>query len=110
MRYNPATGMNSEDVTYLHAKYVNSVSELDENYQANAYPVPANNELTISHPDIDAGTILVYNASGQKVAEQRISSELSKVNVVNYSNGFYFYQIQTPTGQFVTKGKFQVVK
>lgn len=110
MRYDPLTGMNTDDITYLHAKYVNSVSELDKNYQANAYPVPANSELTISHPDIDAGTILVYNASGQKVAEQRINSELSKVNVVNYSNGFYFYQIQTPTGQFVTKGKFQVVK
>jgi len=108
--YDPATGMNNNDVTYLHTKYVNSVSELEENYQANAYPVPANNELSISHPDIDAGTILVYSASGQKVAEQRINNELSKVNVVSYPNGFYFYQIQTPTGQFVTKGKFQVVK
>ncbi len=51
------------------------------------------------------GIINIYNATGQLIEAQQLSTTTQQINCSNYKTGIYYYKIQTPQGQ-VLSGNF----
>lgn len=59
------------------------------------YPNPTQNEVTISLPRDERGTILLYNQFGQLVLQQKVTVAQNKVDMSNLSSGVYFYDFSS---------------
>ena len=62
------------------------------------FPNPADDFLKISGENL--GTVVVYNALGQKVAEYYADNELN-IKTAEYNNGVYFVKVGDKTQRFV---------
>ncbi|MBL0020768.1 MAG: T9SS type A sorting domain-containing protein [Bacteroidetes bacterium] len=75
----------------------------------NAWPVPADDRLTVTFAEAKAGTLLeVVDVSGKLVFQQAISEDLKKeasmeMDTRNWSNGIYLLRMKDASGKF----KFQ---
>ncbi len=75
----------------------------------NAWPVPADDRLTVTFAEAKAGTLLeVVDVSGKLVFQQAISADLKKeasmeMDTRNWSNGIYLLRMKDASGKF----KFQ---
>lgn len=68
------------------------------------YPNPAQNEFVLElHNEFTQASLSLYNALGQKVFEQGLSSEKTKIKP-NLSKGVYFYEVNLD-GSGKTSGK-----
>jgi len=57
------------------------------------YPNPVQDKLTIIHPDI-SNKILIYDAKGNLILEDKIDSKKSEWNVQHFPVGLYFIRIK----------------
>ncbi|MES2560363.1 MAG: T9SS type A sorting domain-containing protein [Bacteroidota bacterium] len=73
----------------------------------NAYPNPANTSFTITMKSTDA-TVEVMDITGKLVNTYPVTMGEAKMDVSNFSNGVYFYQIKTSANETVKSGKFTV--
>ncbi len=98
---------NQACVTYQ----VTEVVGLDEN-TANeivAYPNPVSSVLTVNLGNANANAINVIDMSGRVVETVNVNNQLQTIDVSNYDNGVYFYQVVTNEGVIKTE-KFVVSK
>lgn len=65
------------------------------------YPNPAKDVLNVN-ADIKVAQIYVYNASGQRVFEQKAASKSSQIDVSKWANGVYVIQIIDDKGNVRT--------
>ncbi|MES2779370.1 MAG: T9SS type A sorting domain-containing protein [Bacteroidota bacterium] len=72
-----------------------------------AYPNPANAEFTITMKSTDA-TVEVMDITGKLVNSYSVTMGEAKMDVSNFNNGVYFYQIKTSANETVKSGKFTV--
>jgi serine protease AprX len=71
---------------------------VDENTEISfvIYPNPTSNNISIMFPmNIDEIKVVFYNTLGQKVIEKIIKKESSSISLENFSNGIYYYTIQS---------------
>ena len=62
------------------------------------YPNPTKDAVTIAFPnEFEYANVTFYNALGQLVLEQKISSQNSKVDLNGVNSGMYWYKIQSKT-------------
>ena len=91
------TTINTIDfITAAQVQYLNN--------HINVYPNPANDALFISINNIkimDRANMLLFDVTGQKVMEQRITQNTTKVDISNLSKGIYFLKT-TVDGQVST--------
>lgn len=73
----------------------------------NVYPNPANTEFTITMKATDA-TVEVMDVTGKLVNTYPVTMGEAKMDVSNFNNGVYFYQIKTSANETVKSGKFTV--
>jgi hypothetical protein len=72
------------------------------------FPNPTNNLLTISWFGINDATLIITNSMGVEVFSQPLQSENLKIDVSQYSTGFYTVFIKPKTGKLITR-KFLVL-
>ena len=74
------------------------------------YPNPATWQLNIDIAPYNNLTIMVYDAIGKLKKSVPLRSEKSKIELVDFSNGIYMYQLIDHHGRLVGFGKFTVNK
>jgi hypothetical protein len=85
-----------------------SVAELNNLASSvSAFPNPANTEFTITMKSTDA-TVEVMDVTGKLINTYPIVLGEAKMDVSNFNNGVYFYQIKTSANETVKSGKFTV--
>ncbi|MFN4233654.1 MAG: T9SS type A sorting domain-containing protein [Bacteroidia bacterium] len=72
-----------------------SVNEHEQNNSLQIYPNPASTILNINLPN-NVSIISIYNYAGQLVAQKTLSNneQFIQLNVVHYSSGIYWLQVQ----------------
>ncbi len=73
------------------------------------YPNPAKNNVTITS-NLTSGLIEILDVTGRLINTIRITSNASKIDVSNYNNSIYFYNVKDNTGTTVYSNKFIVAK
>lgn len=75
--------------------------------RVSVYPNPASDYLKIT--GIAQNTmVLIFDANGKLVCNKLLTSRQNTLNISDYINGMYFYQIVDMSGQTIDKGKFVV--
>ena len=72
-----------------------------------AFPIPANSYFTITMKSTDA-TVDVLDITGKLIESVAVTMGEAKLDVSNYNNGVYFYQIKNANSTLVKSGKFTV--
>jgi hypothetical protein len=72
-----------------------------------AYPNPANSYFTITMKSTDA-VVEVLDITGKLVSTTPVVMGEARMDVSNYNNGIYFYQIKDAADNVVKSGKFTV--
>jgi hypothetical protein len=68
------------------------------------YPNPTTDEIFVIIPnDLKPKTIAIYNVLGQRVLEQKITTQLPTVSMKSLHSGIYFYRIES--NDFYKNGK-----
>ncbi|NML37138.1 T9SS type A sorting domain-containing protein [Chitinophaga sp. G-6-1-13] len=77
------------------------------------YPNPATNFINFEiqqHNNDRIYDLIVYNFLGKKIDQIKSISSRTTVNLDNYYNGLYIFQLRDQRGNLVESGKFNVVK
>ena len=81
-----------------------SFKQIKEN-KLTVYPNPVSTSLSIQFEKDDNYFIEIFNSNGQKIFEKRTITNLTKINSTSFSNGIYYYHINSDNnGRF--SGKF----
>jgi photosystem II stability/assembly factor-like uncharacterized protein len=80
-----------------------SLVNINENAPLNlsVYPNPANHQIHITTQS--KGGFNLYNANGQLVLSESITSKNTTISISNLKNGVYFYQFNTAKGTIIKK-------
>jgi hypothetical protein len=100
---------NDVDLAFVKLRlFKTSVAELNNLASSvSAFPNPANTEFTITMKSTDA-TVEVMDVTGKLINTYPIVLGEAKMDVSNFNNGVYFYQIKTSANETVKSGKFTV--
>ena len=85
---------------------LNSLSVKTANLEKNViklYPVPSNGELTISKNNDVIGDIKIFDIQGKLLLTQYIMLNKSKIDISNFSSGFYILKTDKVTKRFVVE-------
>lgn len=78
------------------------------------YPNPAttiiNFEIQQQHNNDRLYDLIVYNFLGKKIEQLKGISSRTTVNLSNYYNGLYIFQLRDQRGNLIESGKFNVIK
>ena len=93
VQYNNGASILSESVQSYQAKYSYQVEGIDESlsYQAEAFPNPGTNQLTIQ-TDTPFAEVIVYDLMGRQVYSQTISETAIRINTESWPFGVYFWK------------------
>jgi Secretion system C-terminal sorting domain len=100
---------NDVDFSYVKLQVIKtSVAEMTALANSiSAFPNPAATEFTITMKSTDA-TVEVMDITGKLVNTYPVTMGEAKMDVSNFNNGVYFYQVKTSTNETVKSGKFTV--
>ena len=94
--------------SYLTSTLV-GVNELAKNTNSvSVFPSPASDKVTFKGINSDA-YLIVFDVAG-KLVDKSLVRKNTTINVANYNNGIYFYNVAPLNGSSVSKGKFVVEK
>ncbi|WP_420981664.1 T9SS type A sorting domain-containing protein [Chitinophaga sp. 30R24] len=77
------------------------------------YPNPATtiiNFVIDQHNNDHLYDLIVYNFLGKKIDQLKGVGNRTSVNLDNYYNGLYIFQLRDQRGNLIESGKFNVVK
>lgn len=93
---------------YLTAVLV-GLNEFSKNSTTvSVFPSPASDKVSFKGMDSDA-YLIIFDVNG-KFVEKALLKKNTTINVANYNNGIYFYNVVPLNGAPVSKGKFVVGK
>jgi Secretion system C-terminal sorting domain len=101
---------NMKQVQWLQANPVAGVNEYEATVQVNAYPNPAQNEITFSVEATKASIVEIYDIAGRVVGSYQVRSNNTKVDISDYPNGSYTFALLGKEDAIGNRGKFSVVK
>jgi Secretion system C-terminal sorting domain len=70
----------------------------NEKQKIQIYPNPATEEITLDFTDWNATAFSIWNAQGQKMDNQLVTSITQKISLANYPKGIYWVRVQTSKG------------
>jgi len=90
----------------ISACYINDVgiSDMDET-QYSVFPNPATNSITFNTGMFKDFKLRIFNAIGQTVLQKQLSIYNTTINISNFQQGMYYYQLLNDKGKIV-RGKF----
>ncbi|TVZ54905.1 putative secreted protein (Por secretion system target) [Lutibacter sp. Hel_I_33_5] len=87
-----------------HPTILSVGDNFDFNKRIKLYPNPVQGYLTIKTSGIDLHSIVVYNAIGKRIFENKKENLVSKkIDLSNLNNGIYFIKISTKNGKSIIK-------
>ena len=98
--HNPVISFDGEvvtgtlDIDLIEAQLLLSNEDQNES-EAAVFPNPAMNLISIRTKDDRSGTVTIYNILGEKVKELIITSNLSQIDISNFTSGIYLVTIKT---------------
>lgn len=96
---------------YLKSEGIGTgINETTQNHiEVEVFPNPASE--TINFNGVQQSTVLViFDSNGKLMSNKLLNTRKNTINISDYSNGMYFYQILDMKGQSIDKGKFTVLK
>lgn len=89
-----------------------SPANISEGYEkVQVYPNPAKDVFSISIEGFEfVEEVVLYNAMGQKVMDQKINAAITKIDVSSLSEGLYIYQLVNTNGEVVKVDRLSIVK
>lgn len=78
-----------------------------------AYPNPATTNINFviqQHNNDQVYDLIVYNFLGKKIDQLKGVGTRTTMNLDNYYNGIYIFQLRDQRGNLIESGKFNVVK
>ena len=81
-------------------KDVLGVNELD-GLEANVYPNPANDQLTVEC--VGAKRVTIVSMTGETLYEAEVGADIIVLSLSEYPSGMYFVRIQSDEGCFIKK-------
>jgi hypothetical protein len=73
-------------------------------------PNPTTDYLVIQNEYNSSVLFLLYDATGHIVAEEKLSNSESRIDVSNFSNGFYIYSITDENSKVTNTGEISIQK
>ena len=70
-----------------------NISQFTKNSRVSIYPNPSNGNFNVVLNEYEGTNLEVYNSIGQKVWAQTLQTNLTQLNLVNFSNGIYQLRI-----------------
>lgn len=76
---------------------IENVNKVNDITSVNAYPNPANADVTITYAvkDGSAATVSIVNAMGQVLASEKATNGKAVISTANLANGVYFYTVES---------------
>jgi hypothetical protein len=74
------------------------------------YPNPVSSVLNLKNIDSNISNIKIFDVSGKKVFENKISTFTSTLNLSALSNGLYYMIGSDANNNAISKTKFEVLK
>ncbi len=87
---------------------VNEVNKIAQSVKV--FPNPAKDIINFSVDGNIAKTINIMDITGKLLENISISDSDTKLDLSNYSNGIYLYQIKASSGEVIKSGKFNIAK
>ena len=107
---NPITPVANSSVTFDDLEYTTSTVGINANTKENiaVYPNPVSENLFVNMAGIQGASVLVFDITGKKVAQQILNEKTNTVNVASLANGMYVYQVNNSANGTLKTGKFIV--
>jgi hypothetical protein len=96
---------------YLKSEGIGTgINETTQNHiKVEVFPNPASDVINFN--GVQQNTVLViFDSNSKLMTNKLLNTRKNTINVSDYSNGMYFYQILDMKGQTLDNGKFSVVK
>lgn len=87
----------------------NGINEINS-IPVSVFPVPANNTLNVVMDYNGKATIRIFDAIGNTVMSENVSSSATALNVASLPNGLYGMQILNEKGAVIARNKFSISK
>ena len=101
---------NVSRATWLQALPVTGIYEYTGATEVNTYPNPAQNELNIMLNSAEVARVEIFDIAGRYLKKVEVTGDLTSININDYSNGMYIYQVIGKNNSLLNKGKFTVAK
>ena len=105
---NAANDQSCHNVTFSVNAGLNDVTSAAQSLKV--YPNPAKDVINFSIEGNVAKTISIMDITGRNIEVVNMTSNDTQININNYNNGIYLYQIKSEGGQVIKSGKFNVSK
>lgn len=94
---------SAAEISFVGCNLTTGVEELLRDQMINAFPVPANSQISVTLPfndGINPYSYTVYNAAGQQIESGLAESSLKvlRIDVSEYPSGYYFVNITDSKG------------
>ena len=89
---------------------VGVISPSKVNSRVMVFPNPAATQITFKVPEENAKKILLFDLVGKVVKEINVSGQTTFLEVSDFSEGIYYYNITATTGEIISNGKFSLIK
>ena len=105
---NPANDQACNGVTFSVNAGVNDIANTAQSVKV--YPNPAKDVINFSIDGSIAKTINIMDITGRTVEVVKVNANDTQINIGEFSNGIYLYQIKSENGVLIKSGKFNVSK
>ena len=73
-------------------------------------PNPAVDQLIVKNESNLKAQFVLYDVTGHKIAEEKLTSFSNKIDVNSFSNGFYIYSVVDENNKVINAGKISIQK
>jgi len=103
--------IKTKAIVWMNAqKWGVGFDQINANKLVSVYPNPCANEINFEVGNLENSTVKIFDMMGKLMDTIELNSSINPVDLTNYSNGMYFYQITNSTSNTVESGKFKVSK
>ncbi|MEI6595303.1 MAG: T9SS type A sorting domain-containing protein [Bacteroidota bacterium] len=95
-------------ITFSVNSGTSNISNISQSVKV--YPNPARDIVNFSIDGSIAKTITVLDITGRTIEVIKINTSDTQINIGEYNNGIYLYQIKSETDELIKSGKFNVSK
>lgn len=103
--------VKTKAIVWMNAqKWGVGFDQINANKLVSVYPNPCTNEINFEIGNSENSSVKIFDMMGKLMETIELNNSINPVDLTNYSNGMYFYQITHRENSLVESGKFKVSK